>query len=247
MPAVIGRVSAPDVQTANPQARLAQTADQVQRLAYRLDVRIGREDRRAQVEVKPVQGHVLVGAVGLEERLGPVQVHAELGFLLARGDVVVGLGVNVGVDPQRGAGFCPSGRGQPREVLELGLRLDVEAGHSGGQGGVDLLVGLAHAGEDYAAHLGARLPGAVQLAARDHVEARALRRQQAEDVNVRQRLDGEADRRIQLGEGLGQAAVVVPERPGRVDVHRRAGLGRDPLDGHVLAEQLAVPVFKAVH
>jgi hypothetical protein len=116
----------------------------------------------------------------------------------------------------------------------------------------DLLVVLAHSGEDALLGVGPHLQRPVELAARDHVEAAPLVLHQLEDGEVGVGLDGVADQRG-LGqaagarEGVPQLSVVLQDRPAGIDVDRRPVLLGDVLDGDVLDLQVAAGVAEVVH
>jgi len=149
--------------------------------------------------VDRVEPGVGVAPVGAEEAHGPVDVHAELGFLLAGGGVRVRLGiVDVGVQAQGAADGLARLAGQAGNILELGLALDVEQADAGRDRLADLPVGLADAGVDDFSAVGPDGAGAGKLAAADDVEAAAGLGQELEDMKVRKRLYRKADRRREL-------------------------------------------------
>ena len=86
-----------------------------------------------------------------------------------------------------------------------------------------------------------------QLADRDDIEARAHRREQFQDAQVRERLHRVADQMIGAGEGLVENAEVAPEsarainEKGGVDSPRQVG------DRHVFGIKLIAAVFEVVH
>ena len=184
----------------------------------------------------------------LEDRDRPLDVHAELRVLLARGQIGVGLVFDIRIHPQSGVHFRVRALRVPlrqaAEVLQFLFRFDVEAPDAGLQGTDDLLVGLAHAGVDHFREVGPRLLHAVQLPAADDVEAAALLGHEPQDVDIAASLDREADGRVELGIRLLHLLQVVEERAFTVDVGGRADLGCDSLDVHVFREQSAAFVTK---
>ena len=159
----------------------------------------------------------------------------------------MGLGVDVGVDPQRDRRDFSGGGGHAGDGVELGLALDVEHQDARLQRRQDLLVGLAHPGEDRLARCP---PGGLhpdELAAGDHVEPAAMLGQDLEDAQVRVRLDRVADQRINLGKRRLQRLQGLQEHPLAVDVERRPVLLGQLGDRGVLAVELAVAVVEVVH
>jgi hypothetical protein len=192
-----------------------------------------------------------IATVPVEDRGRPLQVHAELGLLLARRQVGVGLVVDIRIHTQSGLHRHRRSRRlllhDPDEVLQLLLRLDVEVRDARLQGRADLFVGLAHAGIDHLGRVGSRGQGPVQLAATDDVETTALPGHQFQDVNVAAGLDGETDHRLQRGIRLLDLVQMVQEGGLTVDVSGRAHLGGDAPDVHLLGEQPAVLIMKPIH
>ncbi len=180
----------------------------------------------------------------------------------------MGVGVDVGVDPQAGAGDQLQLLRQARDRRQLALRLDVEQPHrpaplrvGRAKGGrrlaqraeapverrPDLVVGLADAGEDDLGHRRAGQPGALQLAARDHVHAGAQLAQQPAEVQVGARLDGVAQARPEGREERLQTMVGVADGRGRVDVDRRARRLGDGGQGDAIGTEQPVAPGESGH
>jgi hypothetical protein len=113
------------------------------------------------VDVQPGEADVLELLGRLEDPLRPDQVDAELRLLLARADVGVGLGIHVRVHPQRDRRLAADLAGDPVDVRELLLALDVEEQDALLERVGDLFVVLADAREDDLLRVGADLQRAV--------------------------------------------------------------------------------------
>ena len=195
------------------------------------------------MDVEPGEIDPLVPGVRVEQRDDAVGVDAELVLFLAGGGVLVRVRIDVGVDAHAQPGHHAELARQARDRLELALRLDVEHAHrpaprgigraeprgvvahraeASVERGADLGVALADAGEDDVGHRRAGEPGALHLAARDHVHAGAERAQQAAEVEVGAGLDGVVEARSERRERRGEALVGGADRGRRVDVGRCA-------------------------
>ena len=102
--------------------------------------------------------------------------------------------------------------------LHFGFALDVEGEHALAQCVLDLVARLAHAGERAALRLAPGVQDAVKLARRDDVEPGSLVREEVQDGEIAVGLDGVADHVIQAIQRGVQAAKMVLDRPGAVDV-----------------------------
>ena len=142
----------------------------------------------------------LMAGLGERERLADGD--AELVQGPPRGDVLVGFGVHVRVDPQGYAGPLAVPGGEPVEVLELRSRLDVEEQYALAQPRHELPLRLADPGEDYLLRVepGAHRP--VELADGDDVGPRPEGGQSAQNGEVPVRLDRVADQVIQARKSL---------------------------------------------
>src|SRR5690606_39207853 len=110
----------------------------------------GRQAGQLRADVAVDADHFQVrqlGSAGVD-RLGLLDVDAELVFLQPGGDIRVGAGVHVRVDPQGdGRGLAQLG-GDRLQALQLDVGLDVEAVHADFQGAAHVVTGLADTGED---------------------------------------------------------------------------------------------------
>ena len=154
---------------------------------------------------------------------GAVDVDAELVRAEAGGDVGMGFGEDVRVDAEGEAGAAAHVRGTACEQVELGFGLHVEKQDAGFEGGVELRLLLADAGEYRAAE---RLAGyfvdACELTAGDDVEACAFGRKQLEERERGVGFDGETDGVGDVREGLLEHAQAAEDVLLGVDVERRA-------------------------
>ena len=115
------------------------------------------------------------------------------------------------------------------------------------EGGDDFFVGLADAGVDDLVGRDAGEAGAAEFAAGDDVETCAEIDEGFEDGKVGTGLDGEADERIEGGEGRGEALVVEAECGGGVDVDGGFDAGGDGGEVEAFAGEAAVLVDEVVH
>ena len=113
-------------------------------------------------------------------------------------------------------------RGDAGDSMQFGAGLDVDHQDAGFDRRLQLLVGLAHAGKNDLARVGAGLHAAHQLADRHDIEARAHRGEKLEHAEIRERLHRVADQMVGAGEGLVHHAVMAAQRARAVDVKWRA-------------------------
>jgi hypothetical protein len=234
------------VEVAERDAAVAQAADQHPHARERVGE--GREARELRADVAVDADDLEVrearrARVDLE-RGGDVD--SELALLHPRRDVRMGLGVDVGVDPQGDGRAPPRGGGGLLEGVELRGGLDVEHEDAGGERPRHLVARLADTGEDDPARVGAGALGAEELAARDDVEAAALARERAQDRQGIVRLDGVADEVGKRRQGAVVGAVRVAQRGEAVDVRRRADLVGDPRERDVLAAERSIALREHV-
>jgi len=110
-----------------------------------------------------------------------------------------------------------------------------------------LQLGLADAGEHDLARRHARREGAGELAARDDVGTGAEPRQGRDHRLIAVGLERVADRRVDAGEGVGEAAVACLERARRIDPAGRAVRRRDLRQRHVVGVEHAVAIGEGAH
>jgi len=137
----------------------------------------------------------------------------------------VGLGENIGIDPQREARFALQFFGARRQQLEFRFALHVELEDFRRQRAIDFRGGLADSGKHNAVDsLGRDGPHALQFSARHDIEARAP---VCEKLENRQRgvcLDCITDKMVAAGEGFLKHAQPLDHLVGGIDIERRAEL-----------------------
>jgi hypothetical protein len=159
----------------------------------------------------------------------------------------VGLGIDVRVDADGDGRLAAQLAGHVVDAGELRLALHVEAKHAGLQRQLDLGFGLADAGEDAAVSVAACRHDALEFAPADEIERGAQVRKEAQHREVGVGLHRVANLKVEPGQAGAQAAVVVLDGLGAVDIRRRAmelGDGRE-VDG--LAVQFLAGVMEVVH
>ena len=173
--------------------------------------------------------------------------NAELVLGLAGGDLLVGLGVDVGIDAQRHARRAALGAGALRQELQFRLGLDVEAQNVLVEGIVDLAHELADAREHDLAGGHAGGTRTAQLTLRDHVHAGSELGEQAQDGKVRVGLYRKADQRGHVGEGAGEHLVVPAQRGGRIAVEGRADRSGNRRQCDIFGMKHAVAIGEMMH
>ncbi len=174
---------------------------------------------------------------------GGVDVDAELVLAETGGDVGVGFGEDVGVDAEGEAGDFVASFGAGGEEMELGFGLYVEEEDVGVEGGVDLPLLFAYAGEDYFFEGGlVGFADALELATGDDVEACSLFGEEAKDGEGGVSFDGVADGVGAVGEGLVEELEAVGDLFGGVDVERGAVFGGEGGEVGSIAVEGAVAV-----
>ena len=103
-------------------------------------------DLGADMEMQPNQFDVGHAEAFGEDVFEVVEIDAELVFFDARGDVVVGVGVHVGIDAEGDAGFGAHAGSDFVDDADFGERLAVETENAVPEGEGDFGVGLAYAG-----------------------------------------------------------------------------------------------------
>ena len=176
-----------------------------------------------------------------------LQRNAELVLALAGGDLGVGLRVDVGVHADAHRRLAAELAGHVVDAGQLGLALGMQRENPRLEREPDLRLGLAHAGENAAIDLRARRQHAAQFAAADEIEGGAQVRKQAQQREVGIGLQRIAHLHVHAFEAAGEAAVVVLDGGGAVDVGGSAVEPghRGEIDG--LAVEGVADVVKAVH
>ena len=177
----------------------------------------------------------------------PRDRNAELVLGLAGGDLGMGAGIDVRIDPQRNPRGLAGLDRKLRQQFQFGLGLDVDAENVRRQRRAQFGLGLADAREQDLARRNPRRQRALQFAAGHHVGPGAELGQRAQHRLVGIRLHGVADQRLLAGKGLGEDAVVALQRRRRIAIERRADGIREfgQVDG--FGVQHAVAIVEMVH
>ena len=154
----------------------------------------------------------------------------------------MGQRVDIRVDPDRHSGGRAARVGDRAQPPQLRDQFDIDLVDSGGDGGVELLGGLADPGEDDPLRRDAGGEGAPQLALRDDVGAGAEQGEEPQDGQVRVCLDGIADERRRRRKRIAEMAIAGAQRAGGIDVERRADRRGDVRHRHAFDLQGAVAV-----
>ncbi len=179
----------------------------------------------------------------------PRVVHRDAELVVAKPgrDVRVRLRIDVGIHAQRDGSPAPQPARDDRDPRQLRGALDVEHPHARLERERDLLVGLADAGEHHLARIPAGAEHAVQLAARDDVEAGAEPREEAQHRQVRVGLHRIADDVAKPGERSVEDLPVPGQGRGGVDVERRTVAIGEALQRDRLGVQDAPLALEVVH
>ena len=179
--------------------------------------------------------------------------HAKLVLRLAGGNLVMGLGVDVGVHAKRDARGLPTRVGHFAQIAKLGFRFHVEGEDARVEREGHLFLGLADAGEGdpLRRHIHGERP--AKFAFGDHVHAGAKLRQGGEHAEIGIGLDGIADERVgRVREGVGEHPVVALERCRGIAIERSPdGVGQrgevDVFGVEYAGVGNAAPVVEMVH
>ena len=245
--AIVDAQSAADVQAINPVAGGAQVRYQpaypLEGLAERIKVGQLRADMNG--DAGQVDGGQ--GGGGGEDFGHPRPFDAELVLAPARGDLLVGMGVDIRVDADGGArGYAPRlGHGGQGGQLNFGLDIDLH--DPGVEGGRHFVVRLADAGKDDFGRRNAGPERPRKLARRHHVGPGAKAGQGADDGDVAVRLDGEADGCRQSGQGLGEGPIAALQHRRGIAIERRADVFGNALKRHRFDVEAAIGAVEFVH
>ena len=154
------------------------------------------------MHVKGAKTYRWIVAVNCKYFHCPFDIDAEFRLLFACSYKSVGLVIDIGVDAQRDFCLFAVLYGQPDQVLELGLRFDVELSDAGVQCLNYLRIGFAHTCIDDFRGIAACLQNAIQLSAADNVESTARIGHELEDVHIAACLNGIADHCIETAVGI---------------------------------------------
>jgi len=239
--------TAAQVQVTDLDAARGEPIDQRQQAVEGIEE--GRQAGQLRADVAVDADHFQVRQLGRAgvDRLGVVDIDAELVLFQPGGDVGMGAGIHVWIDPQGNRRLHAQFGGDLLQTLQLVGGLDVEAVHTDFQRAAHVVASLADAGEDDAARLAAGGEHALQFTARDDVEARAETCQHVQDTEVRVGLDGEADQVRHAFQRIGVSPVLGLDVGAGIDVGRRAEALRECGQCHALREELTVAVREGLH
>ena len=190
-----------------------------------------REGVAERIEVGDLAADMHVDAGHLDARqLGGMRIdvagaadrNAELVLGLAGGNLVMGLGVDVGIDAYRDVRDAAFAGGDLRQQIEFGFGFDIDAENAFVDRQRQFARRLAQTGEHDLVRRNAGGARALQLAFRHHIRAGAELGQRLDDGLVGIRLHGVANQRIDIGESAGEHFVVPLQRRGRIAIERRA-------------------------
>ncbi|MNK99209.1 hypothetical protein D3C87_1195960 [compost metagenome] len=156
------------------------------------------------------------------------------------------LGIHVRIDPQRHARALAQPVGHGVQPVQFGDRFDVEAAYVVRQRQRHVGLALGHAREHHLARVAAGGQHAQQFAAGHDVETGAQLGKDLQHGKVRIGLHGELHMRVAALAGGGVGLVGRGQCGARVDVGRRAELGRDTGQRHLFDSQGAVAAGKEI-
>jgi hypothetical protein len=173
--------------------------------------------------------------------------NAELVLRLSGRDLVVCLGVDVGIDADRNPRSASLRRRNRRQQFEFSFRFDIDAKNSFIDGRCKFGSGFADAGEHDLLRRNAGKARALEFAARYDVSAGTKLRECCKDRLIGVGLHRIADKRAHVGKRIRKNLIVTREGRGRVTVKRRTDLGSERIEVHRLGVQHAVAIGKVVH
>ena len=178
---------------------------------------------------------------------GLLDVDAELVLFQPRGDVGMGLGIDVRIDSQGYPGLELQAAGDAVDLLQLLGGLQVEQQDVGLEGRFDLLRLLAHPGVDDFARVHAGLPGPIQFTPGDDVRPGSQPGKEPQNGQVGIGLHREADDMGKLRERGVKDLEVLGQGRGAVYVKRRAHRLGNVAHRHVFAEEFTCLVIEVMH
>ena len=187
-------VAAAEVQILGKEAGFAvHVGDEGQHHLRRLDKRRAVENLRADVAVEALQTHAGKRERALDKRhsLPGLDGGAEFGIDRAGDDLFMRMRIDARRNAQQDVLHLAVRAGDAVEREQLVLVVDDEGAHPDVQRVGDIRVGFVVAVEIDVLRIKAGLAGGIQLAGRNDVRADPLRRGDAVDVHIRQRLRGE--------------------------------------------------------
>ena len=154
-----------------------------------------------------------------------LQRHAKLVLTHPGRNIRMRLGVHIRIHPQRDRRDLAHGRSHLGETLQLRRRLHIKAPYPGGKRRLHLRIRFRDTGKHHLRRVTARLQHPRQLAAGNNIKTRALRREQAQNRQIRIRLH----RKMQLQLARQPVRQIRAELPtdgvAVIDIKRRTKLG----------------------
>ena len=181
--------------------------------------------------------------------MGAGDVDPELVFLPAGRDLVVGVGIHIGVHADGDIDRCTRGRGNMGEQFEFGHRFHIELADPRGNGAAHLVRGLADPGKHDVLRLHTGSQCAVQFARRHHVCSGPEISQSTDDGDIGVGLHRIADARVQPGsvERTGKPRIGFGEHASGIDIDRRTRHLGNAGQRNILGVHLAIAVFEHAH
>ena len=246
---VVDAQAAAHVDVAHRAAAALQARDQlVDAVAQRREIHHV-QDLRSDVEMQAAVADVRQAQRQVHDLVELLVVDAELVLRQAGGDAGVRVRSDVGIDAQAHGRHDAHFARQGVDHLQLGRRLDVEAGDAGLQGDADLRVALADAREHDALRGEPRRQGGEHFAAAHAVGAEAPRRDLRQDPRVVVGLDGVVHAEVRVAVELGlhriqrppqqRQVVIVERRPHRGETLNREFALQHYSNRHLLKERRA--------
>ena len=184
---------------------------------------------------------------GGEHPGNPFGVDPKLGLAGTSRGVAMGVGIDVGIDPDRNWGHAAEMAGHHRDRLEFLFTLDVDRSDSRPERGFDFGGGLADPGIDASGRRNSRFECSMEFAAAHHVHARSKAAQQAENREIGIALDRKTDERMNGCECVAESLVVRGQRGGRIDEGGGADLFGNRRDVDFFGVEAAGSVIEVVH
>ena len=178
---------------------------------------------------------------------GLLDVDAELVLLEPRGDVGMGPGIDVRIDPQGHPGLDLQAPGEAVDLLQFLGGLQVEQQDVRLEGRLDLLGLFAHPGIDDLARVHPGRQGPVEFAAGDDVGPGPQPGEEPQNRQVGVGFHREAEDMGKVGERGVEDPVVMGQGAGAVEIKRRAHLLGDLLHRHVFAVKFTCLVMEVMH
>ena len=161
-----------------------QGRDKRQDLLHRFNKRRHRGELRTDVHLHATQLEVRILCRRSVGFTGKLEGNAEFVFAFASGDLGMGLGVDVRIDPDRHRCLKPEFSRHVVDALQFRFAFDVKAVDARFESQLDFRLGFAHSGEDALLHPAARGGHPAQFPAAHEVESRAQVRKMAQDREI---------------------------------------------------------------